>query len=313
MGDFNEHEFLQKEVNKEEARLRRLLGEDNDKGGIGEGPSPTGSPQPRTIMRPSMRKVGTAEAALGRGETEEEMIKRKTQELKAKAHQKQKKEQEPEWRKRQREKEETAKREHALREHQYSQARAAHSNAELERERAVASGDLVTSSNSGDRERDELVQLIKLRKEREARELAAELAPSQASSQVSESEAARREAARLRARYLSTDNDDDSAKTSAPASPQIHVQAPTPSKPAASPATPRAGAAGWNINRVCEWLTTIGLDEAKVSEVQAAFRQNDIVGPALLSLSKEDMQEMGITSLGIKKTLAAAVAELPRN
>lgn len=56
---------------------------------------------------------------------------------------------------------------------------------------------------------------------------------------------------------------------------------------------------------VADWLRQLGLER-----YQTAFREND-VGPAVLpSLTTEDLKELGITSVGHRRRLLAAIAAL---
>ena len=100
-------------------------------------------------------------------------------------------------------------------------------------------------------------------------------------------EAARKEAARLRGRWLAVEDADEW----------------TPGK-ADNPAN-------WSVDRVGQWLETIGLED-KTGPIRKTFKDNDINGKALVSLSKEELQELGITSLGVKKTIMDAIAALPK-
>jgi class 3 adenylate cyclase len=56
---------------------------------------------------------------------------------------------------------------------------------------------------------------------------------------------------------------------------------------------------------VAQWLRTLGLEE-----YEALFRQNDIDAEVLPSLGADDLRELGISSLGHRKKLLAAIAAL---
>jgi hypothetical protein len=54
----------------------------------------------------------------------------------------------------------------------------------------------------------------------------------------------------------------------------------------------------WDVSLVCEWLSSIGM-----TQYVSNFSKNQIDGPLLLTLSQEDLSEMGINSIGHKKLL----------
>ena len=56
---------------------------------------------------------------------------------------------------------------------------------------------------------------------------------------------------------------------------------------------------------VADWLRTLGLQQ-----YEALFRQNDIDAEVLPALGADDLRELGITSLGHRKKLLAAIAAL---
>jgi hypothetical protein len=56
---------------------------------------------------------------------------------------------------------------------------------------------------------------------------------------------------------------------------------------------------------VADWLRTLGLQQ-----YVAIFRQNDIDAELLPTLGADDLRELGISSLGHRKKLLAAIAEL---
>src|SRR6516162_1038109 len=53
------------------------------------------------------------------------------------------------------------------------------------------------------------------------------------------------------------------------------------------------------------WLRSLGL-----GKYEAIFRENDIDEPVLLSLTAEDLKELGVTSFGHRRKLLDAVAAL---
>lgn len=60
----------------------------------------------------------------------------------------------------------------------------------------------------------------------------------------------------------------------------------------------------WSVQQVCTWLIEIGLPQYIES-----FKQNQISGVALLSLSEPDMKELGVL-LGHRKIITSSLAEL---
>jgi hypothetical protein len=56
---------------------------------------------------------------------------------------------------------------------------------------------------------------------------------------------------------------------------------------------------------VADWLRTLGLEQ-----YEALFRQNDIDAEVLPTLGADDLRELGISSLGHRKKLLAAIAAL---
>ncbi len=64
--------------------------------------------------------------------------------------------------------------------------------------------------------------------------------------------------------------------------------------------------AGWNVHRVGEWLAACGLQE-----LVAPFKENDIDGEILLTLSEEDLQAtFNISSLGFRRKVLKRMKEL---
>ncbi|XP_075242687.1 uncharacterized protein LOC142337400 isoform X4 [Convolutriloba macropyga] len=62
----------------------------------------------------------------------------------------------------------------------------------------------------------------------------------------------------------------------------------------------------WDCDTVCEWLKSI-----KMSDYEEKFKSNDIVGSHLKMLSKDDLAELGVTSLGHRLTIERAIKQLP--
>jgi len=56
-----------------------------------------------------------------------------------------------------------------------------------------------------------------------------------------------------------------------------------------------------------DWLCRLGLDR-----YESAFRDNDVDIETLPSLTADDLRELGVTSLGHRKKLLAAIAALSR-
>jgi len=279
---------------RESARMQRLLGDD------GSGSTLNNKGKPISVVRPKL-KVGSAEKALLSGETEEEMIQRKTQELKLKARQKEKREREPEWQKRQREREELEKRETEERERRAREAYARRSKEDIQFE------DTRKKENEErvKHEREQQDRLWKERREREEKE--ASVCRMKDDEQVDDgswmlaNESARKEEARLRGHWLATTGPSSPLKSENPSNNGISSSA---------KATSKEDISIWNVDAVCQWLGTIGIEKDKVNDCQRAFKTNDINGKALLSLTKEELDEIGVNSLGIKKIILSSVEQL---
>ncbi|XP_068711319.1 SH3 and multiple ankyrin repeat domains protein 2-like [Montipora foliosa] len=61
----------------------------------------------------------------------------------------------------------------------------------------------------------------------------------------------------------------------------------------------------WDCDDVCNWL-----DSIKMSQYKDTFRENDIQGAHLPDLSKTELKELGVKSLGHRMTLENAIAKL---
>lgn len=61
----------------------------------------------------------------------------------------------------------------------------------------------------------------------------------------------------------------------------------------------------WSVVDVAAWLNSISM-----AQYASAFSQNEITGPILLDLSLEDLDYMGITILGHRKTILNGIEEL---
>ena len=64
----------------------------------------------------------------------------------------------------------------------------------------------------------------------------------------------------------------------------------------------------WSCAHVCDWLASIGM-----AEHGDLFRENDIRGSNLLSLTKEDLRELGVKKLGHRMTITNEVNRLSTN
>ncbi len=64
----------------------------------------------------------------------------------------------------------------------------------------------------------------------------------------------------------------------------------------------------WNVKDVSDWFAFIGLEQ-----YAASFAANEISGPILLDISLEDLDYMGITVLGHRKTILRGIEDLRKN
>lgn len=64
----------------------------------------------------------------------------------------------------------------------------------------------------------------------------------------------------------------------------------------------------WTCANVCDWLVSIGMGEHG-----HLFQENDIRGPNLLELSKDDLRELGVKKLGHRMTITNEVSRLTTN
>ena len=77
------------------------------------------------------------------------------------------------------------------------------------------------------------------------------------------------------------------------------------------PKTTKSGTAAskpvvdWNIDEVCAWLRSLGLD----NYVQV-FAENEIIGSHLPDLGKEDLLELGVTRVGHRMTIEKSLKKL---
>merc|ERR1711871_1450933 len=91
--------------------------------------------------------------------------------------------------------------------------------------------------------------------------------------------------------------------------PMVNFPAPVPPQ-VSSPASeaqsltvaPVSAVEGWTIEKVVEWLSTVGL--GRLSE---SFKEHRITGDVLLELSSGDLEEIGVRAFGDKKRLLRAV------
>lgn len=65
-----------------------------------------------------------------------------------------------------------------------------------------------------------------------------------------------------------------------------------------------APVSSWSVDRVCSWLTEIGLEMHTDT-----FRSNEIYGEHLIDLSRDDLKDLGITKVGHIKTLRQKLNE----
>lgn len=63
----------------------------------------------------------------------------------------------------------------------------------------------------------------------------------------------------------------------------------------------------WSVDKVCDWLTEIGLEA-----YCQTFRDNEIVGEHLVDLSRDDIKDLGINKIGHIKTLLQKLQELQK-
>lgn len=61
----------------------------------------------------------------------------------------------------------------------------------------------------------------------------------------------------------------------------------------------------WDGDDVCNWLDSINM-----SQYKDTFRENDIQGSHLPDLTKAELRELGVKSLGHRMTLENAIARL---
>ncbi|KAJ5506767.1 hypothetical protein LT330_007890 [Penicillium expansum] len=95
---------------------------------------------------------------------------------------------------------------------------------------------------------------------------------------------------------------------SSPTDSSIHSSEHTPTKfghPIDGPRSPRTLIIEWGIDECKEFLTSLGL-----LQYHGTFRENGIVGEALIALKHEELKEMGITSVGHRLTILKSVYEI---
>ena len=64
----------------------------------------------------------------------------------------------------------------------------------------------------------------------------------------------------------------------------------------------------WTVADVFEWLTF-----AQLSDYSGSFRANEISGPLLLEITLDDLDYMGVTKLGHRKTILKSIEDLRKN
>lgn len=68
---------------------------------------------------------------------------------------------------------------------------------------------------------------------------------------------------------------------------------------------PSKPAAEWTASEVSEWLSSINM-----ADYINDFVDNEITGEHLMSLTKEDLMELGVKPLGHKKAIMKAIEKL---
>lgn len=63
--------------------------------------------------------------------------------------------------------------------------------------------------------------------------------------------------------------------------------------------------ASWGVAEVCAWL-----DSLQLSEYTEAFQGHDIRGRELLTLTRRDLKDLGVTKVGHVKRILQAIKEL---
>ncbi|CAI7633353.1 unnamed protein product [Penicillium glandicola] len=95
---------------------------------------------------------------------------------------------------------------------------------------------------------------------------------------------------------------------SSPTDSDIHSSEHTPTKfghPIDGPRSPRTLITDWGVDECKEFLTSLGL-----LQYHGTFRENAIVGEALVALKHEELKEMGINSVGHRLTILKSVYEI---
>jgi len=241
------------------------------------------------LVRPSLGPKGSAEMAMHPGESEDQLLDRSLIEAKSKARKKEKREREPVWKQKERERniqiqdelQRKEREERFLYQQWLESDEKAKDNEQRRKEDLQRQEREAKQKWADDRKKEESQEEERRRRQNDV----------QRTETVSSSEAARREEARLQARWLS---------------PSVGEH---PEQIKASPDAP----GNWNVETTVQWLATIGLEVDKVSSVQGVFRQNDVNGKHLLSLTKEDLEEMGIQSFGVRKSILSGVEKLKAN
>ncbi|KAJ5468989.1 Ras-association [Penicillium sp. IBT 31633x] len=95
---------------------------------------------------------------------------------------------------------------------------------------------------------------------------------------------------------------------SSPTDSDIHSAEHTPTKfghPLDGPRSPRTLITEWGVDECKEFLTSLGL-----LQYHGTFRENAIVGEALIALKHDELKEMGINSVGHRLTILKSVYEI---
>jgi len=64
----------------------------------------------------------------------------------------------------------------------------------------------------------------------------------------------------------------------------------------------------WTVEDVCKWLKNISISD----EIISIFKENEITGKALLSLTQDELKELGVKQLGPKKHIAEEIENLKK-
>jgi hypothetical protein len=88
--------------------------------------------------------------------------------------------------------------------------------------------------------------------------------------------------------------------------PNLSPTAKSPPKSAASAPVPKGSVKGWKVQDVCNWLSTLNLSQ----DYSKIFAKNAIDGDVLVTLTGEDIKELGITVFGDVRKLQKGIRDL---